>query len=293
MPKVHDEDGDQPRATQMTEKTMQLQIEDRVARLTLNQPERLNTMSPAFWRELETVLDKLQRDAPARALVIDSTGKHFTAGMALDSFDSSIALDDSSAQARANIAETLTDMQRAFDRIAQLRMPVIAAIQGGCVGGGVDMIAACDIRYCTADAFFCIQEINIGMAADLGTLQRLPKLIPEGVVREYAYTGRRMPAYRALAVGLVNEVFDTQQAMTDAAMQTALEIAARPPVAIWATKQAIDYARDHPVADGLRQMGWLQSGLWDTAAVAEAIQARAERREAEFPDLRPLRYFAD
>lgn len=277
----------------MTQRTMELSIEDRVARLTLSRPEQMNTMSPAFWRDLEGALDKLQRDAPARALVIDSTGKHFTAGMALDSFDSSIALDDSSAQSRANIAEVLTDMQRAFDRLAQLRMPVIAAIQGGCVGGGVDMVAACDIRYCTADAFFCIQEINIGMAADLGTLQRLPKLIPEGVVREYAYTGRRMPAYRALAVGLVNEVFDTQEAMLEAAMQTAMEIAARPPVAVWATKQAIDYARDHPVADGLRQMGWLQAGMWDTGAVVEAIQARSERRAPEFPDLKPLRYFGD
>ena len=277
----------------MTQRTMELSIEDRVARLTLSRPEQMNTMSPAFWRDLEGALDKLQRDAPARALVIDSTGKHFTAGMALDSFDSSIALDDSSAQSRANIAEVLTDMQRAFDRLAQLRMPVIAAIQGGCVGGGVDMVAACDIRYCTADAFFCIQEINIGMAADLGTLQRLPKLIPEGVVREYAYTGRRMPAYRALAVGLVNEVFDTQEAMLEAAMQTAMEIAARPPVAVWATKQAIDYARDHPVADGLRQMGWLQAGMWDTGAVVEAIQARSERRAPEFPDLEPLRYFGD
>lgn len=277
----------------MTQRTMELSIEDRVARLTLSRPEQMNTMSPAFWRDLEGALDKLQRDAPARALVIDSTGKHFTAGMALDSFDSSIALDDSSAQSRANIAEVLTDMQRAFDRLAQLRMPVIAAIQGGCVGGGVDMVAACDIRYCTADAFFCIQEINIGMAADLGTLQRLPKLIPEGVVREYAYTGRRMQAYRALAVGLVNEVFDTQEAMLEAAMQTAMEIAARPPVAVWATKQAIDYARDHPVADGLRQMGWLQAGMWDTGAVVEAIQARSERRAPEFPDLKPLRYFGD
>ena len=277
----------------MTRNTMELQIDERVARLTLNRPEQMNTMNPEFWRELESVLDKLQRDAPARVLLIDSTGKHFTAGMALDSFGTSISLDDSSAQSRANIAPMLADMQRAFDRLAQLRMPVIAAIQGGCVGGGVDMVTACDIRYCTADAFFCIQEINVGMAADLGTLQRLPKLIPEGIVRELAYTGRRLPAYRALSTGLVNEVFDTQQAMLEAAMQTALEIAARPPVAVWATKQAIDYARDHSVADGLRQMGWLQAGMWDTAAVAEAIEARNERRAAEFADLQPLRFFSD
>ena len=272
---------------------LRLEIADRVARLTLNRPERLNAIDPAFWAEFESLLDRLQREAPARALVIDSTGKHFTAGMALDAFSSSISLDDSSAASRANIAAMLADMQRALDKLASLRMPVLAAIQGGCIGGGVDMVSACDMRYCTADAFFCIQEINIGMAADLGTLQRLPKLIPDGVVRELAYTGRRMPAARAMAAGLVNEVFDTPEAMLEGVMQVAREIAAKPPVAVWASKQAIDYARDHSVADGLRQMGWLQSGLWDTAAVAEAIRARAEKREPVFRDLEPLRYFTD
>lgn len=276
-----------------TEPHMRLEIADRVARLTLDRPDTLNTMSPAFWGELDDVLARLQRHAPARALVIDSTGRHFSAGMSLDAFDSSVALDDSSAASRANIAPMLVDMQRTFDRLAELRMPVLAAIQGGCIGGGVDLVCACDMRYCTSDAFFCIQEINLGMAADLGTLQRLPKLIPEGAVRELAYTGRRLPAARAYALGLVNDVFETQEAMLSEVMQVAREIAARAPVAVWASKQAIDYARDHSVADGLRQMGWLQSGVWDTAAVGEAIRARAEKRDPSYDDLEPLRYFGD
>ncbi len=141
------------------------EIVDRVARLTLNRPEAFNAMTPAFWRELDEVLGRLQREAPARVLVIDSTGRHFSAGMSLEAFGSSISLDDSRAASRANIALLLADMQRTFDRLAGLRMPVIAAIQGGCIGGGVDLVCACDLRYCTSDAFFCVQEINIGLAA--------------------------------------------------------------------------------------------------------------------------------
>jgi len=277
----------------MTDRHFRLEIADRVARLTLDQPARMNAMSPSFWRELDAILDTLQRDAPARALVLDASGKHFCAGMALEAFGSAIAPDESSAASRANIAPLLAGMQRTFDRLAELRMPVLAAIQGACIGGGVDLVCNADMRYCTRDAFFCVQEINIGMAADLGTLQRLPRLIPEGMARELAYTGRRLPAERALSLGLVNEVFDDTDAMLAGVMQIAREIASKPPVAIWATKQAIDYARDHSVADGLRQMGWLQSGLWDTAAVAEAIRARAEKREPVFADLAPLRHFTD
>jgi enoyl-CoA hydratase len=215
--------------------------------------------------------------------------------MALDVFGSAsgIALDDASAGGRANIVPQLAEMQHAFNLLEELRMPVIAAIQGGCIGGGVDMISACDIRLATADAFFCIQEINIGMTADLGTLQRLPKLIPEGIVHELAYTGRRLPAQRALAVGLVNEVFPTQEEMLDAAIAMAREIAEKPPVAIWGSKQAIHYARDHPTYDALRQMGWLQSGIWQSANLAEAFQAKQQGRPPRFDDLPPLQSFAD
>jgi enoyl-CoA hydratase len=154
-------------------------------------------------------------------------------------------------------------------------------------------VSACCIRYASADAFFCIQEINIGMVADVGTLQRLPKLMPLGLVRELAYTGRRLGAQRALACGLVNEVFDTPEALLAGALHCAREIAAKPPVAIWGTKQAINYARDHSVEDSLRQMSWLQGAIWSNTHVGEAIGAMKERRAGSFPELSAVRSFQD
>ena len=263
-----------------------------IAHLVLNRPDSLNTMHPLFWRELDETLSAVQRTGTARALVISSTGKHFSAGMALETFSSEFQLNDTSASGRAAIFDMLTDMQATFTKLESLRIPVIAAIQGGCIGGAVDMVTACCLRYASADAFFCIQEINIGMVADVGTLQRLPKLIPEAVVKEYAYTGRRMPATKALAYGLVNEVCATAEETLAAAMQCALEIAAKPPVAIWGTKQAIHYTRDHSVEDSLKQMGWLQGAIWSNAQVMEAVAAMKEKRAGEFASLAPLRSFS-
>ncbi len=267
--------------------------QDHIAHLVLNRPAAMNTMNPSFWRELDDALAGLHREGQARALVISSTGKHFSAGMALETFGGEIAMDDSTAEGRAAMFDMLTDMQATFTRLETLRIPVIAAIQGGCIGGAVDMVTACCIRYATADAFFCIQEINIGMVADVGTLQRLPKLLPLGVVKELAYTGRRLTAQKALGWGLVNEVFDTQEAMVAAALRCAGEIAAKPPVAVWGTKQVIHYARDHSVDDSLRQMGWIQGAIWSNTHVREAVTAMKEKRAGTFPGLPGLRSFRD
>ena len=269
-----------------------LTIEDHVAHLVLNQPEVFNTMQPTFWRELDAVLTQLHQSGEARVLLISSTGKHFSAGMALETFSTAL-LDDQSPQGRAAVFDLLTDMQATFTKLETLRIPVIAAIQGGCIGGAVDMVSACCIRYATMDAFFCIQEINIGMVADVGTLQRLPKLIPLAVVKELAYTGRRLSAEKALGYGLVNAVFETQSALLAAALQCAQEIAAKPPVAIWGTKQAIHYARDHSVDDALKQMGWLQGAIWSNANVREAVTAIKEKRAGKFENLAPLQSFRD
>ncbi len=267
--------------------------DDPIAHLVLNRPEAMNTMHPTFWRELDDILTQLHREGTARALVISSTGKHFSAGMALDTFSGPITMEDQTPEGRAAMFDVLIDMQATFSKIEALRIPVICAIQGGCIGGAVDMVTAACIRYASADAFFCIQEINIGMVADVGTLQRLPKLIPFAVVKELAYTGRRLPASKALAYGLVNDVFDTAEATLAAALQCAKEIASKPPVAIWGTKQAITYARDHSVEDSLRQMGWLQGAIWSNAHVRESMVAMKERRAGVFDALAPLSTFKE
>lgn len=267
--------------------------DDHIAHLVLNRPEAMNTMHPTFWRELDDALTQLHRDGTARVLVISSTGKHFSAGMALETFAGAIQMDDQSPEGRAAIFDLLTDMQATFTKLENLRIPVICAIQGGCIGGAVDMVTAACIRYATADAFFCIQEINIGMVADVGTLQRLPKLIPLAVVKELAYTGRRLGAARAEQYGLVNAVFDTPETMLAAALQCAKEIASKPPVAIWGTKQAVNYARDHSVEDSLRQMGWLQGAIWSNQHVGEAIVSMKDKRAGQFTPLARLRSFKE
>ena len=271
----------------------ELHIDKHIAHLVMNRPDRLNALDMTVWRELDEVLQQLHQSNQARVLVISSTGKHFSAGMSLDAFGGSVSMDDQTAEGRAAIFDMLSGLQSTFTRLETLRIPVIAAIQGGCIGGAVDMVTACCLRYATADAFFCIQEINVGMVADVGTLQRLPKLIPMAVVKELAYTGRRLSADKALQYGLVNEVLPDATTALAAAMKTAAEIASKPPVAIWGTKQALHYARDHSVEDSLKQMGWLQSGIWSNAHVGEAITAFQKKQVAQFPELAPLRSFKE
>lgn len=272
----------------MTYRSFTLEITDKIAHLRLNRPEKLNALDGVFWQELDTILEQLQRDAPARVLVISSSGKHFCAGMDLAVFEQGEAIPEGRPAVRTALHEQILQLQRSFTRLETLRMPVIAAIQGACVGGALDMVTACDIRYATQDAFFCVQEINIGLVADVGTLQRLPKLIPEAVAREYAYSGRRLPAARACELGLVNAVFPDPAAALQAALALAQEIAGKSPTAVWASKQAINYAREHTVADSLQQMALLQMGVWQSSDIAEAVRANAEKRAARFDDLAPV-----
>ena len=270
-------------------KCFDVSIEKGIATVTLNRGEKLNTMIPAFWSELPKAIGEINSSGEARVIILASTGKHFSAVMDLAVF--SMGSGDAQAEVgrvRANLRENALHLQDSFSCLEKARIPVLAAIQGGCIGGAVDMVTACDMRYASEDAFFCIQEINIGMTADVGTLQRLPKLIPEGVCRELAYTGRRMHSDEAKSVGLVNEVFSDQASLLDGVMEIAEEIASKSPLAIWGSKEMITYSRDHSTSDSLNYIATWQSGMFQPADMKEAFQAKAESRPSEFDDLLPL-----
>lgn len=264
----------------------EVEIEDDVARIELSRPDRLNSMTPEFWNELPEIVEGIDDKGAARAIVLTSTGKHFTAGMDLAVFASNDTLKSENGVTRAaTIYDFVKVCQRTISSLANCRMPVLAAIQGGCVGGGVDLVTAADMRYATDDAFFCIQEINIGMTADVGTFPRLSQLIPDGVARELAYTGRRMPAGEAQRVGLVNEVFSDRDAMISGVMDIAREIASKAPLAVYGTKRIMNYARDHSTADTLDYIGIWNASMLQPSEMGEAFKANAEKRRGNFSDL--------
>ncbi len=274
-------------------------VEAKVAHVSMSRPERSNSMIPAYWRELPEIVDGLSASGEVRAIVLSGQGRHFCSGMDLEVFASDDTVgsgpgssggDRPSHRSRRNerFRSTALRLQDTFTALERARVPVLCAIQGACVGGAIDLVSAADMRYATESAFFSIAEINIGMTADVGTLQRMPKLVPEGIVRELAYTGRRWTAAEAQAAGFVNAVFPDHETLLDGVMQIAAEIATKSPMAIWGTKTTMHYTRDHSVADGLEYIANWNAAMFDTDDMAEAFAARIEKRPASFPDLWPL-----
>jgi enoyl-CoA hydratase len=282
------------RENAMAYRCFNVEIANNVAHLQLKRAEELNTMVPEFWKELPEIVREIDDEAKARVIVISSTGKHFSAGMDLSVFGAAQGRASSSkperGRAAANLRRGVLDIQETFNVIDRARMPVLVAIQGGCVGGAVDLASACDCRYATTDAFFIVQEINIGMTADVGTFPRLCNLIPQGWVRELAYSGRRLPAQRAKEIGLVNEVFSSQEDMLTAVLLLAREIAEKSPLAVHGSKVMINYARDHSIADGLDYIATWQAGMYNPEVdMRESFVAKSEKRAPKFDDLLPVR----
>lgn len=269
--------------------------EEGIGHLVLNKGEDLNKMTMNFWYELPKILDEIDRDASLRVLILSSTGKHFCAGMDLKNFGTlgNDSEKKTNVPDKARIGENLyrvaKELQDMLSKLEKLRIPVLAGIQGGCIGGGLDLVTAADMRFACKDAFFCIQEINIGMAADIGTLQRLPRVIPEGKVRELAYTGRRMPAEEALEAGLVNKVYESHEEMVAGIKEMATVIASKSPLAVYGTKAILNFSRDHTIAEGLEYNALWSGAMLPQEDMAEAMMSNMEKRDPEFKDMQEIR----
>ncbi|MCE9523458.1 MAG: crotonase/enoyl-CoA hydratase family protein [Alphaproteobacteria bacterium] len=272
-----------------------VETKDKVAHIQLKRPEALNTMTRAFWNELPAIVNQINDEASARAIVISSTGKHFSAGMDLSVFTggqgtAGEGIKAETGRVRSNLRHEVRRLQNTFGCLDEARMPVLMAVQGGCIGGAVDLSTCADMRYATKDAFFVIQEINLAMTADVGTFPRLCHLLPQGMVRELAYSGRRLMAKKAYDLGFVNELFDSQEQMLAHVMELAREIASKSPLAVHGSKVMINYARDHSIADGLDYIATWQAGMYNPSVdMMESFKAKQEKRDPIYDDLLPLR----
>lgn len=264
----------------------QIERSGAIAHLIMNRPDKANGMTPDFWADLPRLLEELGQDETVRCAVISGAGKHFSGGMDLSAFNG-IMEQMSKEPGRAALAlrETILRLQNSFTAIERARFPVIAAIHGACIGGAIDLITACDMRVASVDAFFAIEEIHIGMAADVGTLQRLPKLIAPAVAAELSYTGRRFSAEEAREYGLISEVVFEPAVVVERAMALASEVASKSPLAITGIKRNLTYARDHSVADGLDYIATWNGGMLRPEDLMKAVQAKMAKKQAEFDDL--------
>ncbi|XP_029062610.1 delta(3,5)-Delta(2,4)-dienoyl-CoA isomerase, mitochondrial [Monodon monoceros] len=253
-----------------------------ILHVQLNRPEKRNAMNKAFWREMVVCFNKIAEDADCRAVVISGAGKMFTSG--IDFVDMASGLlqpaGDDVARISWHLHSLLSRYQETFSVIEKCPKPVIGAIHGGCIGAGVDLITACDIRYCTQDASFQVKEVDLGLAADVGTLQRLPRVIGnQSLVNELAFTARKMMADEALDCGLVSRVFPDKEVMLDAAFALAAEISSKSPVAVQSTKINLLYSRDHSVTDSLNFMKSWNMSMLQTEDVVKSLQALMEKKE--------------
>ncbi len=276
-------------------KSFELSIEDHIGHIQFSRPESLNSMNQDFWLELPQAARALEAAEDVRVIVLSSTGKHFSAGMDLAVFQNPNTLPMTGDPGRVgeNIRRLVLQLQATLSALEAVRVPVLAAIQGGCIGGALDMVCCADSRYCTEDAFFTIKETEIGMTADMGTLQRLPKLMPEGLVRELAYTGRKFSAQEAKQQGFVNAVFENQEALLEAVFALARKIASNSPLAVTGCKEMLNYSRDHSVEDSLKYMANWQSGMFRPQDMMKAFAAKAQKTEAQYDALLPVRPLFD
>ena len=271
-------------------KCFDLNISQGVAHIIFNRPEKRNSMIREFWDELPKLVQDIDGGSKARVIVLSSTGPHFTSGIDVSLFGditnpSSTNEKERAIQANIALYDVVKRLQKTFSALEEARIPVLAAVQGGCIGGGLDLITACDMRYATKDAFFSLFETNLAMTADVGTFPRLAKLIPEGFAKEMAYTAGNISAENALRFGLVNQLFDSQEDMVSAVLDIAREIAKKAPLAVHGCKKLINYSRDHTTSDTLDYIAIWNAANLKLEEIQEAMTARSEKRDGKFADL--------
>ena len=266
--------------------TLNLSLEAGVARVELNRPRKANAINAAMWRELREAMNWLDAAPQARVGILSAAGAHFSAGLDLAMLDELKAqnADACDGRFREKTRRNILELQDTVSAIERCRKPVIAEVHAACVGGGIDIITACDMRHCCEDAWFSVKEIDVGLVADVGTLQRLPRLVGEGMARELAYTARRFSGAEAERMRLVNRCHATRQELAAAVADLASQLAAKSPLCLRGTKEMISYVRDRSVADGLNYIATWNAAMLYSEDLEEALQAARERRMPSFRD---------
>jgi enoyl-CoA hydratase len=265
--------------------TLSLSLQNHIATLTLNQPERANAMNKAFWQELPQMMRELDENADCRVVVIQGAGKHFSAGIDLSmlaEIQQMMTSKEDTGRVRERLRRMILGLQDTFTAIEQCRKPVLAMVHGACIGGAIDLITACDMRYATDDARFCIKEIDLGIVADVGTLQRISRIVSEGIARELAFTGKTISGKEAQEIRLVNRSFASYEELQTYVMETATQIAKKSPLATRGTKEVLNYSRDHNVTDSLNYVATWNSAMLFSQDAVEATMASMQKREPNF-----------
>lgn len=262
-----------------------VEVDGHVARVTLVGPGKGNAMGPAFWSELPVVFGELDADPEVRAIVLTGSGRNFSYGLdlaAMGELLTPMLADGALAGPRTEFHTRLRQMQQAITAVANCRTPTVASIHGWCIGGGVDLISAVDIRYASADARFSVREIKLAIVADVGSLARLPLILSDGHLRELALTGKDIDAARAERIGLVNDVYADAEASLAAAHATADEIAANPPLVVRGVKDVLDERRAAAVSASLRYVAAWNSAFLPSKDLTEGISAMFAKRPPNF-----------
>lgn len=266
--------------------TLDVVADGPIATVTMNRPEKLNAMNGTMFREIGEAFRWIDVETDARAIVLAGNGKHFTAGLDLKESGAVLGTPEGDpARVREKLRRHILFLQDCFTALEECRAPVIAAIHGACLGGGIDLVSACDVRVCTADTWFSIQEINVAIVADVGTLQRAPYLLPNGILRELALTGRKFLAEEASKYGFVNAIEADRDAAIAKATSIAEEIASKSPLAVAGTKAILNHSRDHTIVDGLDYVATWNSGQLLGEDLMKAATAALTRETVEFSEL--------